>query len=106
MSELTTFYIKNSSIVVHNSNSFCCVSVGSGMSNTGRPRIPPGRGGLRNESFRGRGNYGGGWGYGRNDYGSRGGDFSGRGRAHGEGYHQGRGRGGRSSGPKQNTVSN
>ncbi|CAJ1833253.1 unnamed protein product [Sphenostylis stenocarpa] len=80
--------------------------VGSGISNTGRPRIPIGRGGLRNDTFRGRGNYGGGRGYGRNDYGSRGGDFSGRGRGHGEGYHQGRGRGGRSSGPKQNTVSN
>ncbi|XP_047160371.1 nuclear transport factor 2-like isoform X1 [Vigna umbellata] len=81
--------------------------VGSGINNTGRPRIPPGRGGLRNESFRGRGNYGGGGrGYGRNDYGSRGGEFSGRGRGHGEGYHQGRGRGGRSSGPKQNAVLN
>ncbi|WVZ04790.1 hypothetical protein V8G54_018136 [Vigna mungo] len=81
--------------------------VGSGISNTGRPRIPPGRGGLRNDSFRGRGNYGGGGrGYGRNDYGSRGGEFSGRGRGHGEGYHQGRGRGGRSSGPKQNAVLN
>ncbi|KAK8466217.1 hypothetical protein PHAVU_008G032800 [Phaseolus vulgaris] len=102
--------------------------VGSGISNTGRPRIPPGRGGLRNDSFRGRGNYGGGRGYGRNDYGNRGGEFSGRGRSHGDGefsgrgrshgdgefsgrgrshgesYHQGRGRGGRSSGPKQNAV--
>ncbi|XP_014497045.1 ras GTPase-activating protein-binding protein 1 isoform X2 [Vigna radiata var. radiata] len=80
--------------------------VGSGISNTGRARIPPGRGGLRNDSFRGRGNYGGGRGYGRNDYGSRGGEFSGRGRGHGEGYQQGRGRGGRSSGPKQNAVLN
>ncbi|RDX98760.1 Ras GTPase-activating protein-binding protein 1, partial [Mucuna pruriens] len=81
--------------------------VGSGTISTGRPRIPPGRSGLRNDSFRGRGNYGGGRGYGRNDYGSRGGDFSGRGRGpggHGEGYHQGRGRGGRSSAQKQNTL--
>lgn len=79
--------------------------VGSGINGTGRPRIPSGRGGLRNDSFRGRGNYVGGRGYGRNDYVSRGG-FSGRGRGHGEGYHQGRGRGGRSSGQKQNAVSN
>lgn len=82
--------------------------VGGGNGSTGRPRIPPGRSGLRNDSFRGRGNYGGGRGYGRNDYGSRG-DFSGRGRGpggHGESYHQGRGRGGRSSGQKQNAVSN
>ncbi|XP_027352618.1 ras GTPase-activating protein-binding protein 1-like [Abrus precatorius] len=79
--------------------------VGSGS--TGRARIPSGRSGFRNDSFRGRGNYGGGRGYGRNDYGNRG-DFSGRGRGpggHGEGYHQGRGRGGRSSAQKQN-VSN
>lgn len=86
-------------------NSVCSLSVGSGINGTGRPRIPSGRGGLRNDSFRGRGNYGGGRGYGRNDYVSRGG-FSGRGRGHGEGYHQGRGRGGRSSGQKQNAVSN
>nr|ACU19575.1 unknown [Glycine max] len=81
--------------------------VGSGINSTGRPRIPPGRGGLRNDSFRGRGNYGGGRGYGRNDYVSRG-EFFGRGHGHGhgEGYHQGRGRGGRSSGQKQNAVSN
>ncbi|XP_020218429.1 ras GTPase-activating protein-binding protein 1 isoform X2 [Cajanus cajan] len=82
------------------------VGSGSGSASTGRPRIPPGRSGLRSDSFRGRGNYGGGRGYGRNDFGSRGGDFSGRGRGHGEGYHQGRGRGGRSSGQKQNAVSN
>ncbi|TKY65089.1 putative G3BP protein [Spatholobus suberectus] len=80
--------------------------VGGGTSSTGRGRIPSGRSGLRSDSFRGRGNYGGGRGYGRNDYGSRG-DFSGRGRGpggHGEGFHQGRGRGGRSSGQKQNAV--
>ncbi|KAL2329868.1 hypothetical protein Fmac_017449 [Flemingia macrophylla] len=80
--------------------------VGSGISSTGRPRIPPGRSGLRSESFRGRGNYGGSRGYGRNEYGSRG-DFFGRGRGHGEGgYHQGRGRGGRSGGQKQNALYN
>ena len=88
-------------------NSVWSLSVGSGINSTGRPRIPPGRGGLRNDSFRGRGNYGDGRGYGRNDYVSRG-EFSGRGHGHGhgEGYHQGRGRGGRSSGQKQNAVSN
>lgn len=96
----------NDFIIVDKANCVCSVSVGSGISNTGRARIPPGRGGLRNDSFRGRGNYGGGRGYGRNDYGSRGGEFSGRGRGHGEGYQQGRGRGGRSSGPKQNAVLN
>ncbi|KAK7340644.1 hypothetical protein VNO77_21353 [Canavalia gladiata] len=82
--------------------------VGSGTNGTGRARIPSGRSGFRNDSFRGRGNYGGGRGYGRNDYGNRG-DFSGRGRGlggHGEGYHQGRGRGGRASAQKQNEVSN
>ncbi|KAJ1435331.1 RNA-binding domain superfamily [Sesbania bispinosa] len=82
--------------------------VGSGPTSTGRARISSGRSGFRNESFRGHGNYGGGRGYGRSDYGNRG-DFSGRGRGprgHGEGYYQGRGRGGRSSAPKQNAVSN
>ncbi|KAK7295463.1 hypothetical protein RJT34_18372 [Clitoria ternatea] len=80
--------------------------VGSVTSSTGRARIPSGRSGFRNDSFKGRsGNYGGSRGYGRSDYGSRG-EFSGRGRGHGEGYHQGRGRGGRSSAQKQNAVSN
>lgn len=81
---------------------------GSGTSGIGRARIPSGRGGFRNDSFRGRGNYGGGGrGFGRNDYGIRG-DFSGRGRghSHGEGYHQGRGRGGRSNAQRQAFISN
>ncbi|XP_058736451.1 nuclear transport factor 2-like isoform X2 [Vicia villosa] len=78
--------------------------VGGGI---GRPRIPS-RSGFRNDSFRGRGNFGGGRGYGRNnDYGPRG-EFSIRGRGprgHEESYHRGRGRGGdRSSGFKQNVV--
>ncbi|KAI4352461.1 hypothetical protein L6164_006711 [Bauhinia variegata] len=74
----------------------------------GRGRFPSGRGGFRNDSFRGR-NYGGGRGFGRNDYVNRG-DFSGSGRGRGpgpggrgEGYQQGRGRGGR--GQKQNPAS-
>ncbi|XP_061365973.1 nuclear transport factor 2-like [Gastrolobium bilobum] len=82
--------------------------VGNGTSSTGRGRIPTGRSAFRNDSFRGHGNYAGGRGYGRNDYGNHG-DFSGRGRGpggHGEAYHQGRGRGGRSSAQKQNAVSN
>ncbi|KAI4346677.1 hypothetical protein L6164_007552 [Bauhinia variegata] len=70
----------------------------------GRGRFPSGKGGFRNDSFRGRGrNYGGGRGFGRNDYVNRG-DFSSRGRGSG-GYQQGRGRGGRSSRQKQNPVS-
>ncbi|CAL5191108.1 unnamed protein product [Lathyrus oleraceus] len=78
--------------------------VGGGI---GRPRIPS-RSGFRNDSFRGRGNFGGGRGYGRNnDYGTRG-EFSIRGRGprgHEESYHRGRGRGGdRSSVLKQNFV--
>ncbi|KAB2610385.1 ras GTPase-activating protein-binding protein 2-like [Pyrus ussuriensis x Pyrus communis] len=65
-----------------------------------RGRFPPaGRGGFRNDSFRGRGNYGGGRSFGRNEYVRRG-EFSGRGRGgpagrSGYGY-QARGRGGRS----------
>ncbi|GAA0152002.1 RNA metabolism protein [Lithospermum erythrorhizon] len=43
-----------------------------------RGRFPPGRGsGFRNEGPRGRGNYGGGRGYSRNDYGNRSGNRSG-----------------------------
>ncbi|XP_020538890.1 nuclear transport factor 2 isoform X2 [Jatropha curcas] len=74
---------------------------------SGRGRFPSGRVGRRNDSFRERGNYGGGRGFGRNEFGNRG-EFSGHGRSsagRGEGYQQGRGRGGRSSGSKQNTNS-
>ncbi|XP_047944106.1 nuclear transport factor 2-like isoform X2 [Salvia hispanica] len=44
-------------------------------------RFQPGRGsgGFRNEGVRGRGNYGGGRGYGRGDFNGRGGEFGGRG---------------------------
>ncbi|XP_015579926.1 nuclear transport factor 2 isoform X1 [Ricinus communis] len=79
------------------------VAVGSG-----RGRFPSGRAGFRSDSFRGRGNYGGGRGLTRNEYGDWS-EFSGRGRSsggrgwRGEGYQQGRGRGGRLSGAKQNT---
>ncbi|THG04489.1 hypothetical protein TEA_024483 [Camellia sinensis var. sinensis] len=62
---------------------------------SGRGRFPPVRGGFRSDSFRGRRNFAGGRGYGRNEFGNRG-DFSGRGRGpggrSGEGYQQGRGR--------------
>ncbi|XP_006338360.1 ras GTPase-activating protein-binding protein 2-like isoform X2 [Solanum tuberosum] len=66
----------------------------------GRGRFPPGRGaGYRNDNFRGRGNFSAGRGYGRNDFvGGRGRDQGGRG---GEGYQQGRGRGGRRGGLSQ-----
>nr|POE49897.1 putative g3bp-like protein [Quercus suber] len=84
------------------------------VGSSGRGRFSSGRGLYRNDSFKSRGSYGGGRGYGRSDYGNRGdfsgrgSDFSGRGRGpagRGEGYQQGRGRGGRSSGPKQNVSS-
>ncbi|KAF9590644.1 hypothetical protein IFM89_035962 [Coptis chinensis] len=55
---------------------------------TGRPRYPPARPGFRNDNFRGRCNFVGGRGYGRNEYGNRG-DFSGRrsqSRRGGDGY--------------------
>lgn len=67
---------------------------------SGRGRVPSGRGGYRSDSFRARSNYGGGRGFGRNEYGNRG-EFSGRGRARGgDGYRQGGGRGGaRQTGP-------
>lgn len=80
--------------------------VGTAVSNS-RGRYPSGRGGFRNDSFRGRGNYSGGRGYGRNDFGGRG-EYSGRGRGpggrSGDGNQQGRGRGGRRSGPSQIAV--
>lgn len=71
--------------------------------NNDRARFPAGRSGYRNDNFRGRGNYHGGRGYGRNDYEKRGefssragGEFSGRARGNAgrsgergdEGYHQ------------------
>lgn len=69
--------------------------------NNDRARFPSGRSGYLNENFRGRGNYHGSRGFGRNDYekhgefsGRAGGEFSARGRVnagrggehHGEGY--------------------
>ncbi|XP_062151038.1 nuclear transport factor 2-like isoform X2 [Alnus glutinosa] len=77
------------------------------VGSSGRGRFSSGRGSYRNDSFKSRGNYGGVRGFSRNEYGSWG-DFSGRGRGsvgRGEGYQQGRGRGGRPSGPKQNVSS-
>ncbi|XP_021672352.2 nuclear transport factor 2 isoform X3 [Hevea brasiliensis] len=74
------------------------------VGSSGRGRFPSGKAGFHSDSFRSRANFGGGWGYGRNEFGNRG-EFSGRGRSssgRGEGYQQGRGRGGRSSGAKHN----
>lgn len=73
-----------------------------------RGRFPPGRGGFRNDNFRGHGNFVGGRGYGRNDFGNRG-EFSGRGWGPsgrgGEGYQRGRGgRFIRSIAAKQNAI--
>ncbi|KAK9748143.1 hypothetical protein RND81_02G038800 [Saponaria officinalis] len=77
--------------------------------NNGRGRYPSSRGGFRSDSFRGRGNFSGGRGYGRNDFRGQG-EFSGRprgGAAGGrgsEGYprveQNGTGNGTRQSGPK------
>lgn len=76
---------------------------------SGRDRFPSGRGGFRSDSFRGRRNFVGGRGYGRNEVGNRGGDIPGRGRGpggrSGEGNQQGRGRGGRRGGSSWNPVS-
>ncbi|KAK3032567.1 hypothetical protein RJ639_036806 [Escallonia herrerae] len=75
---------------------------------SGRGRFPSGRGGFRNDSFRGRGTFNGSRSFGRNDFVSRG-DFSDRGRGpggrSGEAYQQGRGRGSRQGDPSQNAGS-
>ncbi|KAF8399605.1 hypothetical protein HHK36_015474 [Tetracentron sinense] len=79
---------------------------------SGWGRFPSGRGAFRSDNFRGRGNFGGGRGYGRNDFGNRG-EFSGRVRGptgrSGEGYQRvdqnGSGRVGRQGGMNQTTVS-
>ncbi|KAF8005743.1 hypothetical protein BT93_K0121 [Corymbia citriodora subsp. variegata] len=47
------------------------------VANSGRGRYSLGRGGFRSDSFRGRGNFGSGRGYGRNDFRNQG-EFSGR----------------------------
>ncbi|KAG6398393.1 hypothetical protein SASPL_139852 [Salvia splendens] len=69
----------------------------------GRGRFTPSRGGYRNDGFRSRGNYNGGRTYVRSDSLRGHGNFS-SGRS-GDGYQQGRGRGGRRSSPTQNTAS-
>ncbi|KAH9602695.1 hypothetical protein KSS87_018264 [Heliosperma pusillum] len=79
-------------------------SRGPASPNNGRGRYPSSRGGFRNESFRGRGNFSGGRGYGRND--SRGsGEFSGRPRGPAgrgsEGYQRVEQNGARQGGPTQ-----
>ncbi|KAL9427207.1 hypothetical protein AB3S75_029411 [Citrus x aurantiifolia] len=69
---------------------------------SGRGRFPSERERFRNYSFRGRGSYGGGRSFGRNEYGNWV-EFQVRGRGstgRGEGYPRGRGRGGRSGGAK------
>lgn len=82
-------------------------TVGSG----GRGRSTSGRGGFRNDNFRGRGNFGGGRGYGRNEFRNQG-EFAGRPRGptgrNGDGYQRvsqnGIGRGGRQGGTNRNAV--
>ena len=46
------------------------------VGNSGRGRYPAGRGGFRSDSFRGRGNFGGGRAHGRNEFRNQG-EFSG-----------------------------
>ncbi|XP_074277827.1 nuclear transport factor 2-like [Silene latifolia] len=79
-------------------------SRGPASPNNGRGRYPSSRGGFRNESFRGRGNFSGGRGYGRSDF--RGsGEFSGRPRGPAgkgsEGYQRVDQNGTRQGGPAQ-----
>ncbi|XWS30158.1 hypothetical protein CRYUN_Cryun24cG0093800 [Craigia yunnanensis] len=69
---------------------------------SGRGSFPSRRGGFRSDSFRGRGNYGGSRSFGRNEYGNRGEFF---GRSRGSVVREGRGRSGRSSGPKKTSAS-
>ncbi|PQM36681.1 ras GTPase-activating protein-binding protein 1 isoform X1 [Prunus yedoensis var. nudiflora] len=80
------------------------------VSSGGRGRFSSGRAGFRSDSFRGRGNYGGGRSYGRNEFRNQG-EFSGRARGsagrNGEGYQRvnlnGRG-GGRQGAANRSSV--
>ncbi|XP_028803577.1 ras GTPase-activating protein-binding protein 2-like [Neltuma alba] len=56
------------------------LSIEERRANSDRVKYSSGRGGFRNDNYRGRGNFGGGRGYGRND-GEKRGEFSGRPRA-------------------------
>ncbi|XP_048318909.2 nuclear transport factor 2 isoform X1 [Ziziphus jujuba] len=56
------------------------LSIEERRANNERGRFSSGRSGYRNDNFRGRGNYNGGRGYGRNEFEKRGGEFSGRAR--------------------------
>ncbi|KAJ1421811.1 RNA-binding domain superfamily [Sesbania bispinosa] len=64
------------------------------VSGSGRGRYPSGRGGFRSDSFRGRGKFGGGRGYGRNEFRNQG-EFSGRPKSSQRPSQNGGGRGGR-----------
>lgn len=68
-------------------------NIGGGGS--GRGRFPSGRFGFRNDSFKGRGNFGGGRGYGRNEF-----------RNQGEGRNEYRGQGEFSARPKGSSGRN
>lgn len=87
--------IRASSVTIGGRQAFIEAKRTTNRVDSGRGRFPPGRGGFRTDSFRGRGGYGGGRGFGRNDFGGRG-EYSGRGRGPagrgGEGYQRGRGR--------------
>ncbi|XP_020226945.1 ras GTPase-activating protein-binding protein 1 [Cajanus cajan] len=64
------------------------------VSGSGRGRYPSGRGGFRSDSFRARGKFGGGRGYGRNEFRNQG-EFSGQPRSSQRPNQNGGGRGGR-----------
>lgn len=82
------------------------------VGNSGRGRYSSGRGGFRSDSFKSRGNFGGGRGYGRNEFRNQG-EFSGRPRGssgrNGEGQQRasqnGSGRGGRQGGMNHGAAS-
>ncbi|KAK7265871.1 hypothetical protein RJT34_33495 [Clitoria ternatea] len=63
------------------------------VSGSGRGRYPSGKGGFRSDGFRGRGKFGGGRGYGRNEFRNQG-EFSGRPRSSQRSNQNGGGRGG------------
>lgn len=81
------------------------------VSSSGRGRYPSGRGGFRSDSFKSRGNFGGGRGYGRNEFRNQG-EFSGRPKGsagrNGEDYQRanqnGSRRGGRQGGVKGGSI--
>ncbi|KAL2321497.1 hypothetical protein Fmac_025876 [Flemingia macrophylla] len=73
------------------------------VSGSGRGRYPSGRGGFRSDSFRARGKFGGGRGYGRNEFRNQG-EFSGQPRSSQRPNQNGGGRGGRQGVGNRNST--